>query len=269
MNTTPKTNNAQANSIWTAMFLDAERHAGVAQEQLIPAICYSYAEAVDVIWGHVRERIIHSCSLPFIEENLSDDSGCEITPLNLSENLDNLDVDTKKQYIDWYFLFSADPYNNCLYKIEEHSVALKSDTNESIDQSKECSSILINIDTDGKVASVVTDSESELDVFVLDRNCEAMQDDLVIDWNGYSALSYSLNSYSDSEKVKWAYYLGDEDLEQYKGRDDEEYQAVYGSGILTVSGTETEKEGLTIRINEGDEALGAKMASVINKYLES
>lgn len=269
MKTTPKTNITTPKSIWTAMYLDSERHSGVTKEQLTPVICYSYSEAVDAIWMHVKERITESCNLPFIEQFLTDNDEHQISPLNLSEHLNGLDVDTKRQYIDWYFMFSADSYNNCLYKIEEHSISLQGDTCESTESTKDRSSILINIDTDGKVASVVTDSEVKLEVFVLDRNCEAMQDNIVVDWQGVNAFGYSLDSYTDPEKVKWAYYLCEEDLEQYKNQEDEDYQAVYGSGILTVSGIETEQEGLTIRFNEGDEDLGVKMEVAINKFLES
>jgi len=131
--------------------------------------------------------------------------------------------------------------------------------------------IVINIDAHGKVASIVTDSNVSINATVFDHNCDAIEEDITVNWRGERVWAYMLNSYAVPERVKWAKYLNELSLDDLPNHEDKEYAAVFCSScsVLTVSEVESGSEISKIRIAPDDTLLGKEMETAINTYLDS
>ena len=128
--------------------------------------------------------------------------------------------------------------------------------------------IVINIDCYGRVASVVTNEGVTLNVCVMDQDNEGIMTDVVINQNGDSAYSYTLNSHTDTDKVKWANYITGLSLEECRDHDEMTFTAEFHEETRTLSIINDQGEvSDTIEFAEDDLEMGKEMTRKINAYL--
>ncbi|MGR5448738.1 hypothetical protein ACP3V3_02895 [Vibrio sp. PNB22_3_1] len=69
--------------------------------------------------------------------------------------------------------------------------------------------LVVTIDSVGRVGSLISDDDTHYSVIVLDYNCDSIEHDIGPDWHGDKVWQYGLTSYQDKSKVAWAKVLND------------------------------------------------------------